>query len=69
MPLLLLHPVFDETKAATGIAIHVTTVGGVVTLRGTVASSEISDCAEKLTHDTSGVKSVRNHLHVAHRAG
>jgi osmotically-inducible protein OsmY len=54
------------TKNST---IHVTTVGGVVTLRGTVASSEISNRAEKLTHDTSGVKSVRNRLHVAHSAG
>ena len=54
------------TKNST---IHVTTLGGVVTLRSTVASSEISDRAEKLTHDTSGVKSVRNHLHVAHSAG
>jgi osmotically-inducible protein OsmY len=54
------------TKDST---IHVTTVAGVVTLRGTVASSEISGRAEKLTHDTSGVKSVRNRLHVARSAG
>ena len=47
------------TKDAT---IHVTTVAGVVTLRGTVASSDISDHAEKLAHDTSGVPGVRNRL-------
>jgi len=50
------------TKDST---IHVTTVAGVVTLRGTVSSSGISERAEKLAHDTTGVKSVRNRLKVA----
>lgn len=50
--------------------IHVTTVNGVVTLRGDVATSAIADRAEKVAEDTSGVRSVRNHLHVdsAHAA-
>jgi hyperosmotically inducible periplasmic protein len=52
-----------------GSTIHVSTVAGVVTLRGTVASSDISNRAEKLTRDTSGVKDVHNHLHVANSAG
>lgn len=45
--------------------IHVTTVAGVVTLRGTVSSSGVSEHAEKLAHDTTGVKRVRNRLKVA----
>src|SRR5208283_1957922 len=49
------------TKDST---IHVTTVAGVVTLRGTVLSSSVSERAEKVAHDTTGVKSVRNHLKV-----
>lgn len=52
-----------------GSTIHVSTVAGVVILRGTVASTDISTRAEKLTRDTSGVKDVHNHLHVANNAG
>jgi hyperosmotically inducible periplasmic protein len=54
-----------DDSLTKGSTIHVSTVAGVVTLRGTVASSAVSDRAEKLTHDTSGVKGVHNHLHVA----
>ncbi len=45
--------------------IHVTTVAGVVTLRGTVASSDVSDHAEKLAEQTTGVKRVKNRLKIA----
>jgi len=51
-------------KATTGADIHVATVAGVVTLRGKVASSDVSSRAEKLAQDTSGVKSVNNKLKV-----
>ena len=47
------------TKDAT---IHVTTVAGVVTLRGRVASGELSDKAQAIAQNTSGVKSVKNKL-------
>ena len=45
--------------------IHVTTVTGVVTLRGTVASSDIADHAQQLAEQTTGVKSVKNKLKIA----
>lgn len=45
--------------------IHVTTVAGVVTLRGTVASSDIADHAQQLAEQTTGVKSVENKLKIA----
>jgi osmotically-inducible protein OsmY len=44
--------------------IHVKTVDGVVTLRGDVPTMAVSDRAEKVAAETSGVRSVRNHLHV-----
>ncbi|MGH7985013.1 MAG: BON domain-containing protein [Candidatus Binataceae bacterium] len=44
--------------------IHVTTVKGVVTLRGHVPSSAVSARARKVTEQTSGVKGVDNDLHV-----
>jgi hyperosmotically inducible periplasmic protein len=47
-----------------GSDVHVTTVAGVVTLRGTVSSSEVSERAQKVASDTSGVKDVRNDLKV-----
>lgn len=53
-----------DDKVTTGAGIHVTTVAGVVTLRGKVASSDISSRAEKLAQDTTGVKSVKNKLKV-----
>lgn len=48
--------------------IHVTTVEGVVTLRGTVASSDISEHAQKLAEETTGVKSVKNKLKISENA-
>ena len=45
--------------------IHVTTVAGIVTLRGTVASSDIADHAQQLAEQTTGVKSVKNKLKIA----
>jgi len=51
-----------DDKITTGTDIHVTTVAGVVTLRGSVASADISSHAEQVAHDTTGVKRVRNKL-------
>ncbi|HVN88795.1 MAG TPA: BON domain-containing protein [Candidatus Binataceae bacterium] len=51
----------DVTK---GKDIHVTTVAGVVTLRGTVSSEAISSEAAKITESTGGVKEVKNRLKV-----
>lgn len=51
-------------KTTTGAAIHVTTVAGVVTLRGKVATGDISDRAQAVAQTTSGVKSVKNKLKV-----
>ena len=62
---LALH---DDTVTKNS-TIHVTTVAGVVTLRGRVASSDISDRAGQLARDTSGVKGVHNRLRVPHSAG
>jgi hypothetical protein len=47
-----------------GSDIHVKTEDGVVTLWGTVLSSGVAARAEKLTHDTAGVRSVRDDLKV-----
>jgi hyperosmotically inducible protein len=44
--------------ALKGARIHVTTVAGVVTLRGRVPSSEASSRAQQLAAGTEGVKSV-----------
>lgn len=44
--------------------IHVTTVAGVVTLRGSVASDKAADEAVHVAERTGGVKSVRNKLRV-----
>ncbi len=53
-----------DDKLTTGRDIHVTTVAGVVTMRGAVASSEISDRAEHIARSTNGVTRVRNKLKV-----
>ncbi len=53
-----------DDKVTTGADIHVATVAGVVTLRGKVASSDVSSRAEKLAQDTTGVKGVNNKLKV-----
>ena len=51
-----------DDKTTKDSTIHVTTVAGVVTLRGTVASGDIADRAQAIAQTTSGVKSVRNKL-------
>jgi hyperosmotically inducible periplasmic protein len=51
-----------EDKITTGADIHVTTVAGIVTLRGAVASSDVSSHARKVAQDTTGVKGVKNKL-------
>ncbi len=53
-----------DDKVTTGADIHVATVAGVVTLRGKVASSDLSSRAEKLAQDTTGVKGVNNKLQI-----
>ncbi len=53
-----------DDSLTKGRDIHVTTVNGVVTLRGDVASSAISARAGKVAAETSGVRRVRNELHV-----
>ncbi len=53
-----------DDKITTGADIHVTTVAGVVTLRGKVATGDISDHAQAVAQTTSGVKSVKNKLKV-----
>jgi hyperosmotically inducible protein len=50
--------------ALKGSRIHVTTVAGVVTLRGRVPSSEASSHAQQVAQGTGGVKSVTNELAV-----
>jgi len=51
-----------EDKVTTGTDIHVTTVAGVVTLRGAVPSEDVKSHAEQVARDTSGVKGVKNKL-------
>ena len=51
-----------EDKVTTGANIHVTTVAGVVTLRGAVSGAEVSSRAEEDARNTKGVKEVRNKL-------
>ena len=53
-----------EDNATKDATIHVTTVAGVVTLRGKVASGAISDRAQAVAQNTSGVKGVTNRLKV-----
>lgn len=52
-----------DDKLTKGQDIHVKTIDGVVTLRGDVATESISARADKVAAETSGVRSVRNHLH------
>jgi hyperosmotically inducible periplasmic protein len=51
-----------ENKVTKGADIHVKTVAGVVTLKGTVSSGDTSATAQQVAQQTSGVKSVRNEL-------
>ncbi len=51
-----------DDAATKDSTIHVTTVAGVVTLRGKVASGEVSDKAQAIAQNTSGVKGVKNKL-------
>ena len=53
-----------DDKATGGSDIHVTTVAGVVTLRGRVASTDVSNRAEEIAQHTTGVKAVKNKLKV-----
>jgi len=54
-----------ENKVTSGSDIHVDTVAGVVTLKGTVSSAGASATAQQVTQQTSGVKEVRNELTMA----
>ena len=53
-----------DDKATHGADIHVTTVASVVTLRGRVASADVSNRAAEITQHTTGVKGVKNELKV-----
>jgi hyperosmotically inducible protein len=54
-----------ENKVTSKGDIHVDTVAGVVTLSGTVPSSDAAAAAEQIAQQTSGVKSVKNDLTMA----
>jgi hyperosmotically inducible periplasmic protein len=54
-----------ENKSTKDSDIHVTTVAGVVTLKGTVPSSDISAYAQRAAQETTGVKSVKNQLTIS----
>jgi hyperosmotically inducible protein len=51
-----------DDAATKDSTIHVSTVAGEVTLRGKVATAEISDKAQAIAQNTSGVKGVKNKL-------
>jgi hyperosmotically inducible protein len=51
-------------KLTKGADIHVTTVAGVVTLRGTVPSEQVAARAASVTRETTGVKGVKNRLRI-----
>ena len=53
-----------DDKATKGADIHVTTIAGTVTLRGRVASTDVSNRAEEIAQHTTGVKAVKNKLKV-----
>jgi hyperosmotically inducible periplasmic protein len=57
-----------RNKTVRSSEIHVDTVAGVVTLKGSVPSPEISGQAEQLAEQTNGVKSVNNQLMVVSSA-
>ena len=54
-----------ENKSTKDSDIHVTTIAGVVTLTGSVPSSEVSEHAQHAAEQTTGVKGVKNQLAVA----
>ncbi|HLK88078.1 MAG TPA: BON domain-containing protein [Candidatus Binataceae bacterium] len=54
-----------ENKVTKGGDIHVHTVGGVVTLKGTARSSQESETARRVARQTSGVRQVKNELTTA----
>ncbi len=54
-----------ENKITKGADIHVTTVAGVVTLKGSVPAADTSKTAQDVARQTSGVKEVRNELVMA----
>ena len=51
-----------EDKITSGTDIHVTTVAGVVTLKGAVPSGDVAAQAEKVAQNTEGVTRVKNKL-------
>jgi hyperosmotically inducible protein len=53
-----------DDKTTHDADIHVTTVASVVTLRGRVASADVSNRAEEIAQHTTGVKAVKNKLKV-----
>ena len=57
-----------ENKVTSGGDIHVHTVAGVVTLKGTARSSQESETAQHVAQQTSGVRQVRNELTTASTA-
>ena len=54
-----------EDKATQPGDIHVSTVAGVVTLRGQVPSDAVSVRAQEVAESTNGVRGVKNELSVA----
>ena len=54
-----------KDEATKGQDIHVSTSGGVVTLKGNVSSQAVATRAQELTEGTNGVKSVNNQLAVS----
>jgi hyperosmotically inducible periplasmic protein len=51
-----------ENKVTKDADIHVNTVAGVVTLKGTVPSAQTAATAQQVAEQTNGVKEVRNEL-------
>jgi len=51
-----------ENKITKDADIHVKTVAGVVTLKGTVPSADTAATAQRVAQETNGVKVVRNEL-------
>jgi hyperosmotically inducible protein len=54
----------ERDRSVGGSGIHVDTVAGIVTLKGSVPSPEMAQHAAKLAEQTEGVKSVNNQLMV-----
>jgi hyperosmotically inducible protein len=54
-----------KEKGVSATHIHVKTVDGVVTLTGTARNVDEADRAASIAHNTKGVTSVNNDLHVA----